>query len=56
LFYWTSKSDAEVDFIIQQKNEIYPLEAKSGTSKNLKSLRSYADKYSPLAKSKSMQK
>ena len=47
LFYWSSKSDAEVDFIIQSGMEIYPLEVKSGTSRNLKSLRSYADKYSP---------
>ena len=30
LFYWSSKSDAEVDFIIQIKDEIYPLEVKSG--------------------------
>ncbi|MCK5823166.1 MAG: ATP-binding protein [Bacteroidales bacterium] len=47
LFYWTSKSDAEVDFIIQKDNNIYPLEVKSGTSRNLKSLRSYAEKYKP---------
>jgi predicted AAA+ superfamily ATPase len=47
LFYWTSKSDAEVDFIVQNKNEIYPLEVKSGMSRNIKSLRSYASKYSP---------
>lgn len=47
LFYWTSKSDAEVDFIIQSNMEIYPLEVKSGLSRNLKSLRSYADKYKP---------
>lgn len=47
LFYWTSKSDAEVDFLIQKENKIYPLEVKSGTSLNIKSLRSYADKYKP---------
>lgn len=47
LFYWTSKSDAEVDYIFQLNNEIYPLEVKSGTNRNLKSLRSYADKYHP---------
>jgi len=47
LFYWKSKSDAEVDFIIQLQNEIYPLEVKSGLSRNLKSLRSYADKFKP---------
>ncbi|HDO26641.1 MAG TPA: ATP-binding protein [Bacteroidetes bacterium] len=47
LFYWTSKSDAEVDFLLQKENRIYPLEVKSGTSLKLKSLRSYADKYHP---------
>ena len=47
LYYWTSNSDAEVDFVLQVGNEIFPLEVKSGTSLNLKSLRSYADKYKP---------
>ena len=47
LFYWTSKSDAEVDFTLQVQDEIFPIEVKSGTSKNLKSLRSYANKYNP---------
>ena len=47
LFYWTSKSDAEVDFTLQIRDDIFPVEVKSGTSKNLKSLRSYADKYNP---------
>ncbi len=47
LFYWTSKSEAEVDFILQLKDKIYPIEVKSGASKNIKSLRSYADKYKP---------
>jgi len=47
LFYWTSKSDAEVDFIIEKNAAIYPLEVKSGLSRNLKSLRSYEGKYKP---------
>ncbi len=47
LFYWTSKSDAEVDFIVQADNNIFPLEVKSGKSKKLSSLRSYEKKYSP---------
>ena len=47
LFYWTSKNDAEVDFVLQLENEIYPLEVKSGTNKNIRSLRSYENKYSP---------
>ncbi len=47
LFYWTSKSEAEVDFIIQKENKIYPVEVKSGLNRNIKSLRSYAEKYDP---------
>jgi len=47
LFYWTSKSDAEVDFILESGKEIYPLEVKSGSSRNTKSLQSYASKYNP---------
>jgi predicted AAA+ superfamily ATPase len=47
LFYWTSNNEAEVDFIIEKENEIYPLEVKSGLNRNLKSLRSYGEKYKP---------
>ncbi len=47
LFYWASNNETEVDFIIEKENEIYPLEVKSGLNRNLKSLRSYADKYHP---------
>ncbi len=47
LFYWTSNSDAEIDFIISIKENIIPIEVKSGSSKNLKSLKSYVDKYNP---------
>ena len=47
LYYWTSKSTAEVDFIIQHHEEIFPLEVKSGFSKRKKSLKIYAEKYHP---------
>lgn len=47
LFYWTSRSDAEVDFVLELANQIFPIEVKSGLSRNKKSLRSYADKYKP---------
>lgn len=47
LFYWTSGSNAEVDFVFQEGNIVYPLEVKSGLNRNIKSLRSYADKYAP---------
>jgi len=47
LYYWKSKSDAEVDFILDINNHIIPLEVKSGTSGKIKSLRSYAEKFKP---------
>ena len=47
LFYWLSEREAEVDFVFQWHNNIYPLEVKSGTNRNTKSLRSYAEKFQP---------
>jgi predicted AAA+ superfamily ATPase len=47
LFYWTSGHAAEVDFVTEIDNKIYPIEVKSGMNRNLKSLNSYADKYKP---------
>jgi len=46
-FYWTSRGEAEVDFIIESDKSIYPVEVKSGINRHLKSLRNYADKYKP---------
>lgn len=46
-YYWTSRGEAEVDFIIESNKSIYPVEVKSGTNRNLKSLRSYSEKYKP---------
>ncbi|MBP6103711.1 MAG: ATP-binding protein [Gammaproteobacteria bacterium] len=47
LYYWTSNGRAEVDFVIQHHNKIYPLEVKSGTSSKQRSLSVYAEKYTP---------
>ena len=47
LFYWTSKNQAEVDFIIPYELDIYPLEVKAGISKKKKSLLVYDDKFNP---------
>lgn len=47
LFYWTSSGQAELDFILQYKEEIFPLEVKSGMSSQKKSLTSYVQKYQP---------
>jgi len=43
--YWTSRASAELDFIIQQGNNIFPIEVKSGKSVRSKSLRLYMDQY-----------
>jgi predicted AAA+ superfamily ATPase len=47
IFYWTSKSEAEVDFIVPIGSKIFPLEVKCGLSRRTKSLRVYAEKYKP---------
>ncbi|WP_127125406.1 ATP-binding protein [Pseudoflavitalea rhizosphaerae] len=45
--YWTSGNQAEVDFIIQMRNEIIPIEVKSDESIRSKSLTVYNDLYQP---------
>lgn len=45
LHYWQSDYQAEVDFVFQHKEEIIPLEVKSGTNRNIKGLRSFESKY-----------
>jgi len=45
LYYWKSKYEAEVDFLIERENDILPVEVKSGESGKLKSLNLFADKY-----------
>ena len=47
LYYWTSRGDAEVDFIIQYNDKILPVEVKSGTNLRMKSLKIYAEKFNP---------
>jgi len=47
LFYWSSKSDAEIDFIASFDGDIVPIEVKSGYSRRKKSLKSYNSKYFP---------
>jgi len=47
--YWRTKSQAEVDFIIETGGQIIPIEAKFSPSRGVigKSLHSFIDKYSP---------
>ena len=47
-YYWgREKGEAEVDFVFQWKNEIIPVEAKSGLNKKSKSLNIYRELYKP---------
>lgn len=46
-YYWTSGRLAEVDFVLSYQEEIYPIEVKSGTNLNLKSLNRYSEKFQP---------
>ncbi len=48
LHYWTSGNTAEVDFILQVKNTIQPMEVKAGISAHKKSLSVYDQKYQPV--------
>lgn len=47
LFYWTSSGIAEVDFLVEQDMDIFPLEVKAVESKRKRSLTVYYDKYKP---------
>ena len=45
-FYWASNR-AELDFLIQLKNEVIPVEAKATINLQAKSLKSFRQKYEP---------
>ena len=46
--YWfNSQGKAEVDFLIQDRNSVVPVEVKSGVNVNAKSLKFYRDRYAP---------
>ena len=46
-YYWSSGNTAEVDFVIQGKTEIIPIEVKSERNVKARSLAEYRKKYSP---------
>ncbi len=48
--YWTSVGKAEVDFLIQHKNEILPVEVKSDENVRSKSLAWYGQEFNPKLK------
>ncbi len=47
IYYWTSGNKAEVEFILQEAEEIIPIEVKAEGNINGKSLSVYDKKYSP---------
>lgn len=47
LHYWRSEGKAEVDFLIETENKIFPLEVKAGTSHHKQSLSVYLEKFHP---------
>ena len=48
IFYWSaSNATAEVDFVLQEKNEIIPIEVKAEENLKAKSLKVFVEKYTP---------
>jgi uncharacterized protein len=45
--YWTSNGKAELDFLIQYKNLVFPCEVKAEENVRSKSLKIYQDRFSP---------
>lgn len=46
-YYWTSGNQAEVDFLIRFRNEIFPVEVKADTNVTGKSLTFYEKQFAP---------
>ena len=47
LFYWTGGESSEVDFVMQYGSLVVPIEVKSGTNVNAKSLKLFRETYLP---------
>ncbi|MBQ0015613.1 MAG: ATP-binding protein [Bacteroidales bacterium] len=48
IHYWTSKADAELDFLIQQESKILPIEVKAETNVKSRSLHSFITNHPDL--------
>lgn len=46
-YYWQSKRGAEIDFVIQRKEKLIPIEVKSANNTKAKSLNVYMETYQP---------
>ena len=44
-YYWTSGNQAEVDFVVENRGQIFPLEVKAGVNIKAKSLHVFADHF-----------
>ena len=47
LYYWKSKSDAEIDFILYNEDGLIPVEVKASDNVMSKSLNIYVKQYNP---------
>ena len=47
IYYWVSEGIAEVNFLIEEEQVIYPIEVKAGVNQKKKSLLVYNQKYAP---------
>lgn len=45
LYYWSSNNTAEIDFLIQNKNEVIPIEVKAEENLKSKSLKIFVEKF-----------
>jgi predicted AAA+ superfamily ATPase len=49
IYYWANENNtAEVDFVIQNEEEIIPIEVKSGTNTKSVSFKFFCEKYKPV--------
>ena len=46
-YYWKSEGIAEVDFLVEYRNKVLPIEVKSGINPRSKSMKVYMEKYKP---------
>lgn len=47
IYYWTSDAQSEVDFVVTEDSDIYPLEVKASENLKSKSLQVYRSMYNP---------
>ena len=47
-YYWTNNNgNAEIDFVVQMKGDVVPIEAKASVNLNAKSLKVYRELFAP---------